>query len=462
MDKLLIFNFRRPALPAVLRGACNRLRYRGRRRKTFGLVLFAAMAALMSAPSARCQETNAIILTNKSRLPLTGKAISIARITLPEQNGAMQYPLLLAAGGDTIPTQLDDRDGDGSWDELFFVADLRARAKEKYRFAWIAAPPMYEKRTSVRFGKRKAANEKVQPAVSDTLLANGLPKRLGYQPYQTDGPSWENDKVGFRHYLDGRNAKDVFGKRTASMSPEQVGLSATGAVEDNYHVMEEWGRDILAVGNSAGLGGIALLRGDSLMRLGVTVNDSVHNIGTTVFRIASEGPVRSILHFRYHNWQPGDRNYTVEEFTSIWPGMYAYQNEVRVSGLQGNEHLGIGLVNINTTNPVQEIRANRQWVVLMTHDRQTYNKEWWLGMALMVPADAYLGYTRAPDTGTLSQTFLARMKIGAAPVRYFAVAGWELSDDGFKNKDYFERYVRNLADQLAAKVVVRVKRNRDY
>ena len=47
------------------------------------------------------------------------------------------------------------------------------------------------------------------------------------------------------------------------MSPENVGINADGAVEDNYHVMADWGRDILAVGNSVGLGGYALIAGDS-------------------------------------------------------------------------------------------------------------------------------------------------------------------------------------------------------
>ena len=59
----------------------------------------------------------------------------------------------------------------------------------------------------------------VAPATEEVLPANEVYKALGYQRYQTDGPSWENDKVGFRHYLDGRNSKDVFGKKTPPPSP---------------------------------------------------------------------------------------------------------------------------------------------------------------------------------------------------------------------------------------------------
>jgi hypothetical protein len=353
---------------------------------------------------------------------------------------------------------LDDLDGDHKWDELFFVANLQANSQNTYSLKWVTAKPVYKARTSVRFGKRSSATTPVQPATSEIVYRKELPKSLGFQRYQTDGPSWENDKVGFRHYLDGRNAKDVFGKLVPYMALENVGVNAKGAVEDNYHVMEKWGRDILAVGNSIGIGGVALVDGDQLLRLGVTVDDSVNNVEKTTFKIVTEGPVRSVLNFNYNTWQPApDRNYNVEETTSIWPGMYAYHNSVKVMGLKGSENLGIGMVNINSDKEPTEIRGDK-WVVLLSHDRHTYNKEWWLGLALIVPAEAYNGYVKAPKTGKLSNTFLAKLKIkNGEPVQYFSVAAWELSDEGFKNPSYFSNYVQELVKQIAAEVKVVVK-----
>ena len=81
------------------------------------------------------------------------------------------------------------------------------------------------------------------------------------------------------------------------MSPENVGINAQGAVEDNYHVMADWGRDILSVGNSVGIGGYGLMVGDKLLRLGVTVDDSVNNVEKTIFHIEVEGPVKSVFNF---------------------------------------------------------------------------------------------------------------------------------------------------------------------
>src|SRR5690606_10508206 len=199
----------------------------------------------------------------------------------------------------------------------FFLIDIPASGEVVLTVKQAETDIVYEKNTAVRFGKRDGLTEPVQPRREDTLYADQLPLAIGYQPYQTDGPSWENDKVGFRHYLDGRNSKDVFGKKVSYMSPSDVGINAQGAVEDNYHVMEDWGRDIMPVGNSVGIGGIALASGDGMHRIGVTASDTVNNVDTTIFNIRQEGPLRSVLDFQYRNWKVGEHAYNVDEQTAI-------------------------------------------------------------------------------------------------------------------------------------------------
>ena len=154
-----------------------------------------------------------IQLTSTSEVDLVDKPISIDKKLLRPKDSLGKYPLVLF-DRDTLPSQLNDTDNDGQWDELFFVADFNPKESKSVRLFWTDQKPIYKVRTSVRFGKRTSADTPVQPATSETMMANELPKSLGYQQYQTDGPSWENDKVGFRHYLDGRNAKDLFGKKT--------------------------------------------------------------------------------------------------------------------------------------------------------------------------------------------------------------------------------------------------------
>ncbi len=124
-------------------------------------------------------------------------------------------------------------------------------------------------------------------------------------------------------------------------------------------------------------------------------------------------------------------------------------------GLQGDETLLVGLVNIHNDQPLQEIEINEEWVVLLTHDRQSYDKEWYLGMAIVLPKAIYQGYTEAPESGDLSNSYLAKLSIEEGkPVEYYAVGTWELSDEGFTDADYFKSYVTDLVQQLSAEVEV--------
>ncbi|GLR19608.1 DUF4861 domain-containing protein [Portibacter lacus] len=401
---------------------------------------------------------SAFVLKNSSNIDLKDKAISIARQQLTKIPDGNLFPLIITSAGDTLPAQLDDMDGDKKWDELFFVVDIPANKELNYTVEWVNDPPNFPARTSVRFGKRLAADIRVKPALDEELTAKDLPLVMGFQRYQTDGPTWENDKVGFRHYLDGRNSKDVFGKKTPEISPEDVGINDKGETEDNYHVMEDWGRDILSVGNSVGVGGFGIKAGDQLIRLGSIEGDTMSNVEKTNFKIVTEGPVRTALNYQYTNWKSEDRTYAVEENTTIWPGMYGYQNTVQLSGLEGDEELVVGLVNSNTEMALESYEENDKYVVLYTHDQQTYDKTWWLGLAIILPRDIYLGNMEAPKTGRLSNTFLARLKVeNNKPLTYYAVACWELSDEGFTDKAYFEKYLKNLTNQLAAEVQVKVK-----
>ena len=429
-------------------------------KNKFNLCLPAAVMALLFVGCKTYKNTTetGIVLSNDSNLELTDKPISIARKLLPVNNSTNNYPVLIYKN-DTIPSQVNDLDGDGKWDELFVVANFLANEKKNTKLVWVKNAPKFTVRTSVRFGKREAENIPLQPATEETVNASQVYKTLGFQKYQTDGPTWENDKIGFRHYLDGRNSKDVFGKKIPAITPENVGINSKGAVEDNYHVMNDWGRDIFPVGNSAGLGGYALLVGDQINRLGILGTDSLNNIEKTTFKIVSEGPENSILSYDFHNWNASGNKYQAKEITSIWPGMYGYKNTVTLDGLKGNEMLLIALSNINNQKPLNVVESGN-FVCLMQHDKLGYNREWIMGTAIIVPKKDYNGYMEAPKTGQLTNSYLAKFKVeNNEPISYYAIATWELSaDKNFKDSDYFNNYVIDLAKQLSTEITVKINK----
>ncbi|MBF4507834.1 DUF4861 domain-containing protein [Flavobacterium sp. JLP] len=413
---------------------------------------------LMSCKAQQKVSGTKITLKNTAALAVPQKAITIKRSQLSVKDATNVYPILINKN-DTIPAQLNDLDGDGKWDELFLVTDFAPKEKKTVQLKWSSVNPKFPIKTSVRFGKREAKDLPVQPATEEVLLANQVHKKLGFQKYQTDGPTWENDKVGFRHYLDGRNSKDVFGKKLPGITPEDVGINSKGAVEDNYHVMYDWGRDIFPVGNSAGLGGYALLIEDKINRLGILTNDTLNNVEKTTFKIVSEGPVNSVLSYKYENWKASGNQYQVQETTSIWPGMYGYENTVSINGLKGKETFLVAISNLNNKNPLKIVDAG-DWVCLIQHDYLTYDRTWILGTAILVPKKLYKGYIEAPKTGQLTDSYLAKLTIeNNKKISYYAIAGWELSaDKNFKDSTYFSNYVTTLAKQLSAKIEVEISK----
>ncbi|UPZ15018.1 DUF4861 domain-containing protein [Flavobacterium humidisoli] len=428
-----------------------------KKRVLFYLPITLVTVLLASCKVSQNVSEKTIVLKNSSSLALSQKAISIKRENIGESNVKGVFPILLSKK-DTIPAQTNDLNGDGKWDELFFTTDFSPNEEKVIQLKWSDIDPKFTIKTSARFGKREGKDLPVHPDTQEVLMANQVHKKLGYQKYQTDGPTWENDKVGFRHYLDGRNSKDVFGKKLPGITPENVGINSKGAVEDNYHVMYDWGRDIFPVGNSVGLGGYALLIDNKIDRLGILGNDTINNVEKTTFKIVAEGPVNSVLSYHYQNWKASENLYQVQETTSIWPGMYGYKNTVSIDGIKGKETFLAAISNLNNKNPLQVIEAG-DWICLIQHDYLTYERQWILGTAILVPSNIYQGYIEAPKTGQLTDSYLAKLKVdNKKEISYYAIAAWELSaDKGFNDSAFFTNYVTNLAKQLSAKIKVEIK-----
>ncbi|WP_200978404.1 DUF4861 domain-containing protein [Echinicola sp. 20G] len=418
------------------------------------------MITLFACQSKLKEDHVVFIIENESNIDLFEKALLVPREKLVSDKENEQ-PILLTENNDTVPAQRSDMDGNGEWDNLFFLMDLPGQTEKRLTLHWTSESLNWEERTYVRFGVRPSEEDTVRPMKKHTFYPHMLPGVMGYQPYQTDGPSWENDKVGFRHYLDGRNSKDVFGKKQSKMSPRNVGINQEGVTEDNYHVMEDWGRDILSVGTSVGIGGFSLMIDNRVVRLGVTQRDSLNNVAKTIFNVVESGPLFSLTQTEYKDWKPEetDRVYQVSEQTEIWPGFYGYQNTVRFQQLRGDEKGVIGLVNINTDKPLS-IMEKGKFTILYTHDKQTYDKEWYLGLALIIPSDIYRGWEMAPKEGQLTDSFLAVVNVNeGTPLTYYSVAAWEMADPGFREEKYFKEYLLDLSEQLSIKPKITIKKN---
>ncbi|NDW08217.1 DUF4861 domain-containing protein [Dysgonomonas sp. 520] len=394
-----------------------------------------------------------IVISNNSKSERIDEAFVIKRSQFKDVEQAM-LPALKDDKGQWVACQVDDLDGDGNWDELAFVYSLKSGETASLNIEWVDANdyPQFMQRTNVRYGKMTSPG-RVEILPTDVHGKYNLARGEGY-PYQTDGPAWENDKMGFRHYIDGRNVRDVFGKRTPLMVMDSVGIRKDGTPGDTYHEMKWWGRDIMSGARSVGLGGIALQTPDSLIRLGVPIEEVTDNVDSTRYTVVVNGPVRSIFKLDFYGWDIYGRKVDVHETMTIWAGKYGYENVITTSALPEGANLVTGIVNNFNDMPYTQEKTG-EYQMMTTHDKQTYDKGWYMGMSLLIDQDNWVNTFEAPKTGNgITTTWCANLKPDAkGEYRFNCYAAWELTDNRFADKDFYLDMIRKYAQELSNKIV---------
>lgn len=420
-------------------------------------IIYILCALVVSFSS--CQEKTAttIVLQNPINKERLDESFKLSRAELKAASESL-VPVVKKLDGTYVPCQVDDIDRDGVWDELAFVYTLKGEEKVELMVEWVSVSdyPVFERRTNIRYGKMTFPGH-VEELAFDMHGKHNLPRSVNY-PYQMDGPAWENDKIAFRHYFDGRNCRDLFGKRLSEMVLDTVGIRADGYPDNTYQVLREWGCDILSAANSFGLGGLALLLPDTLVRMGVESKDTVDIIDSSHFEIITEGPVRSMFRLDFIGWDVLGTKIDVHETVTIWAGKQGHEEDIRISTLPENAVLVTGIVaNNNTKEPVEK-QYDGKWISMITHDKQTVNKDYELGMALLIPQEQLIETFHTPDTGSgILKTWCAKLKPGEKGYHYQVYAGWELGVDSFSEREDFIRLIDTYADHLNHPIIITIK-----
>jgi hypothetical protein len=405
-----------------------------------------------------CTQKNKLVLTNPLAVDRPDETIVMKRAEVESKFSVVPegFAPVLKLNGQNLPSQADDLNADGKWDELVFTVNFKASETLSLEVENVAVVdyPEFEKRTNVRLGivqpdhSYLEVDQYMAPSCRDSfkIIAQG------------ESVSWENDKMGFRNYFDCRNVKDLFGKLKPGLIIDKI---HTPEIPD-YHVLSDWGMDVLHCGSSTGSGGLALLEADSLYRLGST--------DTYEYQKVIEGPVRSVFDLKYTGWHVADQNLSAVERISIYPGKYWFQSDVTVSGISGEKQLVTGIVTSKLTNSPVDFDANADYRSIATLDKQSLNNDE-LGMAVLLKKnevtkvarttdiDFYsLGYKTVDEkkfSNVISQMYYVAQKINPdVPARHYFFAVWGLENEKWKNVDNFKAYISAEADLLSNPIQV--------
>ena len=277
-----------------------------------------------------------------------------------------------------------------------------------------------KKQTNIRFATK--ADDYQEKKHAQRLTTDKT--EITSKHFQMEGPAWENENVAFRNYFDARNGMDIYGKRTTDMVLDSVGI------DEDYHALQDWGMDILKVGNSLGAGAIGMVLKDSIYRLGRGAKGS--------FRILEEEANSSKLEFLFEDWVIQDRKYTVTHTISINSGTHFYEGNISVEGLQGDESFVTGIVDHGVST--YEIKTGNH-TIFSTHGKQEV-EGLILGMAIAVADDSFNKTDSASNySGEVDKTHLVHLKGKNMSYKFFA--GWELQNAKFKSQEQFEQMITN-------------------
>jgi len=270
-----------------------------------------------------------------------------------------------------LPSQADDLDGDGKYDELAFQIDLNPRQTRIVTIAYgdmaaiqrLRAP--YPKRTAARFAAHY------------------------------EGPGWESETTAWRIYFDARNAIDLWGKRRPGLYLEMF-----GSPEYGYHEESPLGRDIYGIGKALGVAGIGAVVDGKVT--------SVAEVASRKWRILADGPVRSIVELEYKGWKVGGRTLDLVSRFTQWAGEHGFEHRIAVANAEGVSLVtGIPLkpatgISLPLATPmVRTVAAwGHQVVVAGTRSMDQDLPDENLGVGVVVPAE-YAGETSQDENNRL-------------------------------------------------------------
>lgn len=230
--------------------------------------------------------------------------------------------------GREIPSQLDDLDGDGRFEELAFVyeglpdgfrGEAAGERPAEAEFRVIYYP---EERTAdypVRVNAQmwlKNPDKSLREVTAAESDKDDMYRRLHHH-----GPAFESEFAAYRVYFDKKQSIDTYGKKRPGLE-----LRETMWYPTDEQLRAGSGHDNLRVFGSISLG--ALKGWDARKQRMVHITEMKRREA----RIRAAGPVRTVVDMRVEGWRYGGRELNMTSRYILYAGHQDVQAEHRIEG----------------------------------------------------------------------------------------------------------------------------------
>lgn len=289
-------------------------------------------------------------------------------VKLPAEMGKWKSATVRVEGQE-IPSQLDDLNSDGKWDELSLVIDLAPKAS---------------KTLEVTFGKKPLPQDRYESRVFTDMrlrvVKKGRTIDLRKENYQIDtlsevedthysdvyphGLCFENEVMGYRVYFNASHGTDLYGKRVPQLELDRS-MWYTPEIRDSAAIYN-YGEDYIIVGQTATLGTLRgwddskddpnYLNTPSGAKIADPCMVKIEPFDWRQAHIVAKGPVRTVVDMNVEGWLYKGHKLNLKARYILYAGNREHQivNQLCRISDQGEE-ITAGLNNMEFVTGVMKV-----------------------------------------------------------------------------------------------------------
>ena len=406
----------------------------------FTLLLAAAGQTMMG------QKTIEVNVTNPTKTDRQAQPV----IVQLKDTGIDVKSALVRLNGTEIPSQLDDLNGDGQYDELCFLTDIAPKGRQTFTVELLptGTPRTYEQKV---YADMMLTNKKIKSTNKQDLYISSLTVDNGTNPYwmlHHHGPAFENEMVAYRIYFDHRQTVDTYGKYHKGLE-----LKQTQFYPDDEQKAKGFGDDVLWVGNTFGLGALRGWDG--------TEPQMLQDVDHRTLRILSRGPLRTVVEVIDDGWNtmnPGKEKITMSTLYILYTGRRDVQVDIRFNKPATGYEFATGIINVKDSEEFSDKQGLRgcwgtDWPVSakdsVGHKRET------VGLGICIPAKNIVR-----ELPVNKDNYPYVVNTATDELHYFITFGSDNEDFGYHSaKEWFE-YLKAWKKDLEAPLQVKVREGR--
>ncbi len=268
-----------------------------------------------------------VTVTNDWKEDKTNEPVVVKFSDMKKVNFEVKSVTVKCKGKD-VPCQLDDMDGNGRPDEVFFLADIKDKDTKTFEVKLSAKE---------QGAKGKEQEDRIYTALQlrdkqdkhpDVLRVEAPGKSNIFNDIYMHGITLESDVVGYRIYFDHRQNIDLYGKKH-----RRIELPVTQFYTSEEQLAEGYGVDVLWAGDAIGCGSF------KDWKKGQPENWT--DVGVRGQRVVTTGPLRTIVEvYDLGVKEEDDLLYDMHQYYTLYAGHRDMQVEVQFTPLLGKKLFG--------------------------------------------------------------------------------------------------------------------------